>query len=276
MTRPPAPSALQAPIQRIVFADEIVRLRATNFRSSSTPGHLLHIVESGEVRQEAEGRPVTFREGHVIWYHEAEPVAGRILRAPWRFITIHFYAPDLPPPPDDRRVMRAGPHTRSLARRLLRHWRDRTMPPLERSLRCFETLSALLLDFLPLSDAPDPVEVYPSNARDRWWRVEKQLRLRLDQPVDLRAIADLAGMSVRTTVRACKAATGMPPCRRLKDLRLSYAVNLLQHSTLTMTEISMRVGYARVQEFSRDIKDSHGLTPRALRATPPGYRTLRS
>lgn len=81
-------------------------------------------------------------------------------------------------------------------------------------------------------------------------------------------------MSGRTTARACKAATGMSPVQRLRDLRLAYANNMLQHTSLSVTEIAYWTGYARVQEFSRDFKKHLGCTPSEMRARPPEYRKL--
>lgn len=264
-----SPKPLLVPIQRIVLVDEFGRPERGEYRSASTPGHLIHIVESGEVTQVAEGRPEAFRAGAVVWYHECEPIKGRVLRAPWRFISINFIAPALAPPRDDRRVLPAGPQTLILARRLLALWRDRSMPAMERDLRCVGTLAELLLDFMPLGEVPPQANVYPRNAVALWWRVEKQLRERLDEPADLRAIARLAGLSVRTTIRACKAATGQPPIQRLRDLRLAYAHTLLHYSDLSVTDIAFRIGYARVQEFSRDFRRYYGCTPRTTRTLTP-------
>lgn len=266
---------LPAPIRRILLVDEIVRAEPVAFRSESTPGHLVHVVQSGEVRQQAEGRLEVFGGGQVVWYHESEPVEGRITRAPWRFITINFDAPTLAPPPDHRRVMSVGPRTLLLARRLLAAWRESDGPAARRALRCTALLSELLLDFLPFGEIPPPGPVYPANAREKWWKAERQLRMRLDQPADLRSIARMAGMSLRTTIRACQAATGTTPVRRLRDLRLAHALGLLQHSDQSVTEIALSVGYARIQEFSRDFKKHYGRTPREARHQPPDYRKIR-
>jgi AraC-like DNA-binding protein len=265
---------LVIPLERIVLVDELVRPRKVAFSAESTPGHLVHVVESGEVTQVTEGRPEVFREGDVVWYHECELIEGRVLRAPWRFITINFIAPTLAPPTDDRRILPAGPQTLALARRLLTLWRNRSMPAIERELRCVATLAELLLDFMPLGETPITARVYPQNAIDLWWRAEKKLREHLDEPADLQTIARLAGLSVRTTIRACKAATGMPPIQRLRELRLSYAHSLLHYSERPITDVAFRIGYARVQEFSRDFKKHYGCTPREIRKNPPEYRRI--
>ncbi len=261
------PAGLAAPVERLIFVDELERPRTGPFQSQSLPGHLLHIVTAGAVRQWAEGRAATFGKGAVVWYHENEPVRGEILRAPWRFLTINFHAPTLPPPPEDRRVFRAGPATVRRGQTLLALWRDRSRPPMERQLQCHRALLELLQELLPrVNLAP----VAQSGAK-LWWRIEKQLRARLEEPPTLETMRNLSGLSPRTIVRICKAATGLPPIKRLKELRLGHARGLVQHSDLPITEIAFRVGYGRSQEFSRDYRNRFGISPREDRRQPPHY-----
>lgn len=269
----PRPAPISGLIRNILLVDEITRDRLSSFHSHSPPGHLIHVVVSGAVRQQAEGRPEVFREGNAVWYHEREPVSGRVVRAPWRFITINFDAPDLAPPSDHRRVLSAGPNTLELARRLLDQWRDDRVPAVERQLRTMGTLLDLILEIRP-ADAPDAAApVYPANARDRWWIAEKKLRMMLDRPLALAAIAAVAGMSARTAVRACIAATGLTPAQRIRELRVAYATSLLQHTRLPVTEVALRVGFSRVQEFSRDFRKRTGLTPSGMRQAAPAYQS---
>ncbi len=267
-------SRITIPIQSILLVDEIVRSQTLSFRSKSTPGHLVHVVESGEVRQVTGGLHEAFQEGNVVWYHETELIEGRIVRAPWRFITINFVATALAPPRDNQRVLPGGPQTLGLARQLLALWRNKAMPSVEREMRCMVTLGWLLLDFLPVAELPPTTQGYPYTPRDRWWEAEKRLRSRLDTHLDNDALAALAGMTERAMVRACKTATGMSPAQRLRELRMVLAQNLLQHSDLRITEVALKVGYDRVQEFSRAFRQHHGCTPRDMRNRPPVYRQI--
>lgn len=265
---------IEVPIEKIVLVDEVIRPDAVRFRSSSTPQHLIHVTLSGEVQQSAGGQVEHFRGGDVIWYHAAEPVEGEILKAPWRFITISFTAPGISPPSADRRVMPGGTRTIPLARKVLEIWRNQQRPVLERSLLCTARLVDLLLDFAPFTELPEPGRIYPANARERWWDVERLLRQRLDSSIDLAAIAMLAGMSKRTANRVCKEATGSSPIQRLRELRMNHARGLLQHTDLPITEIAFRIAYSRVQEFSRDFKKRYAQTPREARKTVPDYREI--
>jgi AraC-like DNA-binding protein len=261
---------LAAPVDQLVLVDEMERSQTGLFQSQSLPGHLIHIVTAGSVSQWAEGRAEKFGPGAVVWYHENELIRGKILRAPWRFITINFHAPALPPPSDDRRVLRASAGTLRLGRELLALWRDRALSPLDRQLRCHQTLIELLRR-VQRSIGPQNT---PQPGAQIWWRIEKRLRSRLDEAHTLGTIHQLSGLSVRTLVRACRAATGMPPMKRLREVRLGYAHGLVQHSDLPITEIAFRTGYARSQEFSRDYRKSFGLSPREDRQRSPSYLKL--
>ncbi len=263
-------AGLAAPVERLIFVDELERGQTGRFQSQSLPGHLLHIVLAGAVRQWAEGRPEVFGPGVVVWYHENEPVHGEILRAPWRFITINFLAPALPPPPDDRRVLRPNRLAQGLARKLLTLWRDGDLPPLKRQLACHRVLIELLQHLLP----PAGFATAAQPAAKLWWRIEKQLRARLEDTRTLADLQRLSGLSLRTLNRACQAATDQPPMRRIRSLRLGYACALVQHSDLPITEIAFRVGFARPQEFSREYHRHFGITPRDHRRRPPDYRRL--
>ena len=270
MTDPLHTAGLVAPVERLVLVDELERIQGGAFQSQSLPGHSLHLVTKGAVSQSAEGRPEVFGKGAVVWYHENEQVRGQILRAPWRFITINFHAPALLPPPDDRRVFRAAPATLRLGRRLLSLWRNQTLPPQERQLRCHRVLIELLLQILPRAGFKPIVQPQAK----LWWRVEKQLRGRLEEPATLAGLQRISGFSPRSLARACKAATGMPPMKRLREIRLSFARGLVQHSELPITEIAYRVGYARPQEFSRDYRRRFAATPREDRLRRPAYQRL--
>ncbi len=252
---------IPTPVDRLILMDEIVRPATGPFAARSLPGHQVDFVLSGEVREVAEGRTEHLGKGAVSWYYESEPLRGEVLQAPWRFITVNFLAPSLAPPPDDQRVMRCAPAALARARELLELWRNRTLAPMERELRCHILLFYLLLDVLPrecLHRAP-PAEM------KIWWSIEKKLRARLEEAISLKSIKALTNCSVRTVERACKAATGLPPMKRLKELRLGHAHGLVRYSNLAITEIAFRVGYSRSQEFSRDYRRKYGLSPREHR-----------
>ena len=128
----------------------------------------------------------------------------------------------------------------------------------------------LLLDLLPVAETTQRLDA-PAQP---WWSLEAKLRGQLDQPIDLARLVSLSGLSRRKIVEACAAATGSSPLKRVKEIRLTYARGLVQHSDLTISEIAYRVGYSRVQELSRDYHRRFNTTPREERSMAPNYRDL--
>jgi AraC-like DNA-binding protein len=254
-------------VQAIVLVDRVTRPAPGPFESLSTPGHLLHLVVEGEVEQTVSGRLQRLRPGVAVWYHECEAVSGRILRAPWSFYTVNFVAARLPPPPYEKRMWPAGRRAFNCFERLLTAWRVKG-PSLTRHLRSFSLLQELIVEVLP-SEIQQHRSDRPSQL---WWELEGKAREDLSQPIDMEWLQQVCGRSVRSIGRACELATGMPPMRRIKELRLSFARGLVRYSQKSVTEIALDVGYSRVQDLSRDYRRRFGLTPRKDRGKELEYR----
>ena len=256
-----------AVVQAIVLVDRVTRPAPGLFESLSTPGHLLHLVLEGEVEQVVSGRMQHLRPGLAVWYHDNEAVSGRILRAPWSFYTVNFLAERLPPPPYEERVWPVRPRAFACFESLLDVWQDEA-PPLTRHLRSFSWLQELIAEVLPAelqrhrSDRPSQL----------WWAIEAKVREDLSQPINMEWLQQASGRSERSIGRACELATGMPPMRRVKELRLSCARGLVRYSHKSMTEVALDVGYSRVQELSRDYRRRFGVTPRQDRGNEPEYK----
>jgi AraC-like DNA-binding protein len=256
-----------AVVQAIVLVDRVTRPAPGPFESLSTPGHLLHLVLEGEVEQTVSGRLQRLRPGVAVWYHDNEAVSGRIVRAPWSFYTVNFLAERLPPPPYEERVWPASPGTLACVESLLDAWRG-AAPSLTRHLRSFALLQELIAEVLP----PEAQRHRSDRPSQLWWELEGKVRADLSQPVNMEWLEQVSGRSQRSIGRACELATGMPPMRRIKDLRLSCARGLVRYSQKSMTEIALDVGYARVQELSRDYRRRFGVTPRQDRGNEPEYK----
>ena len=102
------------------------------------------------------------------------------------------------------------------------------------------------------------------------------LRIDLRQPCNMSRIVQLAGCSERSVIRSCHHATGIPPMRRVKHLRLAYTRSLVQHTDFPITEVAYRVGYERVHELSRDYRKRFGVSPTFDRKKGPDYPSVNS
>lgn len=85
------------------------------------------------------------------------------------------------------------------------------------------------------------------------------------EPLDLGALAAVAGVSKYHFVRTFEAAYGETPIRYLTRRRIERAQDLLRNANLTVTEICMAVGFASLGSFSGRFTRLVGETPTAYR-----------
>lgn len=251
-------------VEEITLVKRIVRTELISFTASSLPGHLIHLVESGRVEQVALGRRQEITAGGIVWYHENESIEGRVCEVPWTFYTVNFYAPTLPPPPHECRVFH-HPEAISLGKALYEAWNDFDVSPMMRHLRVHARLLELLMKIYPEASSQQRID----RSASLWWQIEEQLRRDLSQPIDLHRIERIAGYTSRQINQSCRAACGMTPMRRVKEIRLDYARGLVFFSNQSFSEIALQIGYPRVQEFSRDYHQRFGHTPTEDREKGP-------
>lgn len=249
-----------SPIESIRLVERFTRpVRDYTFTATSLPGHLIHLVVSGEVEQTCNGRRQRLRPGTAVWYHEDEWVEGRVLKAPWVYYSVNFAAPTLNPPDFAQRLLPGQSALAPTFAALLAAWRR--PPSWARDCLCQSHLLALIAG-LAAHEANRPPA---SPAGKLWWEVEAWARQQIKRPVTLDDLCRHSGRSPNTLARASREAVGLAPMKRLKQIRLSLARGLVTYSDLNMTEIALRVGYARVHEFSRDYRKAFGHPPTAER-----------
>jgi AraC-like DNA-binding protein len=249
----------RSPVERVLVVARLEwKERDFTYNEASWPGHQLQLVERGGVHIGSGGRSYEVGPGTVMWFYDNEDVHGRVFDAPWRFYSVNFLAPNLPPPSFERRFIRL-PLQRILPRfeALRGAWTDTRVPPL---VRLF-TIQARLLDILAEVTTPGQLAVRVGQETAVWWQVEAELRKDLRRAIDVSWMSQLVGRSAATITRSCRQAVGISPLKRVKQMRMSMARGLVWMSKLTFTEIAERVGYARVHEFSRDYHKYFGATP---------------
>ena len=120
-------------------------------------------------------------------------------------------------------------------------------------LRCHSTLAGA---------PPERPAIDPS---PRMRRVIEQMRCCLDQELPLSRLAAAGGLSPSQFVRAFRKATGMPPHRYLRGLRIDEARNLLERTDLPVTEIALSCGFGQPGYFATAFRETTGFSPRAWR-----------
>jgi AraC-like DNA-binding protein len=226
----------------------------------SLPGHLLHLVLEGAYRLRTNGREYDIRAGDVIYYHETEEVEwlGNAERV--SFYSVGFLAPGLPPLPPERRAFTSSPAMRAAFEDL---YAASLLPRgARRALGIHAALLRVVLD-IDWWQRPAPAE--PAEAAALWWRLERWLREKRRFRSNIDELAAEAGSSRSSVVRACRAATGESPMRRLRQVRMAEAQGLLRFSTLNVGQVAEYLGYGRIHEFSREYRRCCGQPPSALR-----------
>jgi AraC family transcriptional regulator len=104
-------------------------------------------------------------------------------------------------------------------------------------------------------------------------RVILEIRERLDEPLSLRDMADIAYLSPFHFNRVFTQVTGVSPCRFLTALRIEAAKHLLVTSAMRVTDVCFAVGYNSLGTFTTQFTQLVGLSPRRYRRL---YRSGRS
>jgi len=86
------------------------------------------------------------------------------------------------------------------------------------------------------------------------------------RPLDLSALAGVAGLSKYHFARSFEAAYDETPIRYLTRRRIERAQDLLRHANLTVTEICIIVGFSSLGSFSSRFTELVGESPTAYRA----------
>lgn len=88
-------------------------------------------------------------------------------------------------------------------------------------------------------------------------------RAHLAEPLSVTKMAKLANLSTSAFAHQFRDATGRPPHQFLRDMRLSYARELLADTDLPVARISREVGYASPSHFISAFHTRYGVTPLA-------------
>jgi AraC family transcriptional regulator len=89
----------------------------------------------------------------------------------------------------------------------------------------------------------------------------------LDQRISLATVARLVRLSRFHFARAFKRSFGLPPHRYHNERRIALAKDLLAHSTHSVTEIALKVGFSEASAFTTAFRRMTGLAPSDYRRT---------
>ena len=88
-------------------------------------------------------------------------------------------------------------------------------------------------------------------------------------------LAAICGLSASRFAHLFRDATGMSPLRRLHELRLERARELLKRTSLSVQDVMALVGATDASHFSRDFRNHFGMTPREYRREHSSFNPVR-
>jgi AraC family transcriptional regulator len=97
-------------------------------------------------------------------------------------------------------------------------------------------------------------------------RLKEYVVAHLDEPIEVAALAKIAGRSAFHFSRVFTRSVGMTPHRYVVHLRLQRAKELLRNERLGLAEAAARTGFADQSHLSRWIRRVHGVSPTQLSA----------
>ncbi|HET7901945.1 MAG TPA: helix-turn-helix transcriptional regulator [Candidatus Nanopelagicales bacterium] len=101
----------------------------------------------------------------------------------------------------------------------------------------------------------------PADVRVHLRRARDHADLHYAEPLDLAALAAVAGLSRYHFQRLFLATYGVSPAAYVSQRRIERAQDLLRATNLTVTEVCHAVGFASLGSFSSRFRDLVGCTP---------------
>jgi AraC-like DNA-binding protein len=105
-------------------------------------------------------------------------------------------------------------------------------------------------------------------SKDVLERLRDYVVAHLDEPIEVAALAKIAGRSPFHFSRVFTRSVGMSPHRYVVHLRLQRAIELVRDGRSGLAEIAVRTGFADQSHLSRWVRRVHGVSLKQLAAEP--------
>jgi AraC family transcriptional regulator len=134
--------------------------------------------------------------------------------------------------------------------------------------RYLEALSVVLVhELMRTNEARHSVEANINGGLAAWQRRKAvaYIEQHLADPISLAVLAQIVGLSTCYFCRAFRQSFGMPPQRYQLSQRIERAKTLLAKQAVSVTDVSVSVGYNDTSAFCTAFRRITGLTPSTYR-----------
>ncbi len=121
----------------------------------------------------------------------------------------------------------------------------------------------------PLREGPGPqrmdLRFRLGVSDEKLLRTLRAMEAHLESPLPRKALASVAGVSLRQLERSFRNQLGCGVHEHYLALRVARARQLLRETSLSMLEVAVATGFGSASRFSRAFKQSEGITPSQMR-----------
>ena len=128
----------------------------------------------------------------------------------------------------------------------------------------FMTSSMFMHDASPHKDGTRMPTALTVPGRNRMDAIINIMVETIENPLSLNALAERAHMSTRTLNRLFKAELGMAPGQYYQNLRLLYAREMAENTSLGLREIALRAGYSDASALAKAFRKAYGHSVRKV------------
>ena len=159
-----------------------------------------------------------------------------------------------------------SPHIRDLAMNLATDMMARPEARPAHEALLSDLMIAVIERFTPWRSFPASIREMKTRAGD--WRIRKaaaSMRSESGRDAGLESIAREVGLSRAHFFRLFEASVGVPPKVFLNVVRMEKAVDAVLHQSMSVSDISQRLGFAEPAHFTRFFRNHSGVSPREFR-----------
>lgn len=114
----------------------------------------------------------------------------------------------------------------------------------------------------------------PDERTQLFWPVLRYVHVHYMEPISLEDLARRFNLSVSYISISFKKYTGNTFVKYVHQLRIESAVNMLQHTKMSVTDIALEVGFESFRTFARVFREIKGITAREFRILSNQARSI--
>ncbi|MFD0669848.1 AraC family transcriptional regulator [Cohnella sp. GCM10027633] len=253
----------------VALAHQFVASDSWSMPERQIKHHQLQYMTEGEGFIPVEDTVYEMKQGDLLYIPPHFPHSSwKRTNLPYACISVSFHFGDAPLPPLGylgSATLFASLSELPVHRRLRRLVSYKHQTGAAAVLECQSELLGILAELSRMAEEDGPCGSGRRRNAGAVLQIKNHLLEHYRDTLSLEDLERLTGFSVNYVIRIFKDATGMTPFQYLRWTRLQKALELAFHTSMTVGEIALELGYSDVRAFGKMFKKSMGSTFSAYR-----------